>query len=414
MHRLGKEPFGGIPPFGFGQVGQQFKQLVNQKPAFETLPLIPAQRRLHRGLFFKRAAGCQRFWREGFGRRDVANQNARGQIGGAGRGSDLVCPRRFALIGFPYPTVARPAGPRKFRKIECFGTRIALHRLLTQIVPAMIGCLALALPAADIKPVFGARQRHIQQAVIFLIALHRDAITQTRNHIGFQCHTWQPIHQVAIFLPEQVGRLCWYLHGIGQEYDGRLQALGPMHRHDPDLVTAALFKVTLDFGVACHQPVQKPLQGRRMIGFVAHGKVKEFVNRVVCFDPEPPDQTCAHPARIITAPTQKFGKQFERTFVIHTSQPFEQEFIGRKEGRIGIITACLFAQGKPKGARTVMGNRKQLIIVKPDQRAFEDLGQCQVVFGHQKKPAKGDQVHHGKLIGDLHTVHTGNRNVAFL
>ena len=68
----------------------------------------------------------------------------------------------------------------------------------------------------------------------------------------------------------------------------------------------------------------------------------------------------------------------------------------------------------PKGSGPIVGNFKQLIVIKPDQRTFQNFGQCQIVLGHQKEPTKRHQVHYRQLIGDLHPVNTGHRHIAFL
>ena len=75
--------------------------------------------------------------------------------------------------------------------------------------------------------------------------------------------------------------------GVDQEDDRRLQPLGAVHGHDADFV-ARDFHVALHFGVGGAQPRHKALQRGRRLALIAQRQFEKFVERVVGFMAEPP------------------------------------------------------------------------------------------------------------------------------
>ena len=67
--------------------------------------------------------------------------------------------------------------------------------------------------------------------------------------------------------------------GVGQEHDGRLQALGAVDGQHPDLVTAA-FHLALDLRLARFKPVQEAFERRLMFALEIKGKAQERVDRL--------------------------------------------------------------------------------------------------------------------------------------
>ena len=100
--------------------------------------------------------------------------------------------------------------------------------------------------------------------------------------------------------------------GVDQKHHRRFQALGAMHGHDADFV-ARDFHVALHLGVGGAQPRHETLQRGRRLSLIAQRQFEKFVQRVVGFMPEPPQDS-----RAAAVAAEQPGVERERRLLHHT------------------------------------------------------------------------------------------------
>ena len=203
------------------------------------------------------------------------------------RGTRLPCIGQCTLRRADPHQVAIPRlerGPVRGQPVEAAG-----H----QVVPADIGQPAPGLPAAHHQPVLGPGQRDVEQAIMLLQAaageviaeaLHGDAAELLAR--GKQRHRDARQRVLGPYDRSFIGR---NRRGVGQDDQRRLQPLGAVHRHHPDLVAGG-FRLALHLGTGAAQPVQEALQRGRVQAGIGQGGVQQLVHRLGRLRPQPREQ----------------------------------------------------------------------------------------------------------------------------
>ena len=158
-----------------------------------------------------------------------------------------------------------------------------------QIIPTACGQLLRAIPAANDQPIFCPCERHIKQPMVFPVILRLIGLA-----LRCQCRRFKPFHlrrpnrQVfaAIFKPAERCAVLRLSRGVGQNDDGRLQALGAMHGHDAHHIARG-FRFALDLGPALPEPMHKALQGWRVELFMFKRGIEQFIKRIARIRPKP-------------------------------------------------------------------------------------------------------------------------------
>ena len=212
-----------------------------------------------------------------------------------------------------------------------------------------------SLEAADDELFARPRQRHIQQAAALLQRLLFGRLFRRPDLfggvlVGHRVHDGAIIRvQKVAALARRIGQGC----GVRQDDDVGFQPLGAVHGHHAHLVAAAVH-VALDLGVALFHPMQEALQAGGVERFIGQRQREEFVDGVIGFGAQPPDQPLAHAVM-----HQRGGIEFVRRFVVGLGAHFLQE--GMCEAEHGVLALAHF-QFAPQRALAVDAQRVELFF----------------------------------------------------
>ncbi len=232
-----------------------------------------------------------------------------------------------------------------------------------RFVPATGGRAIVATPTADIQAVFGPGQRDIEQAAALTLASRLgDGACAARHRIVIG-DPRQPTDQLAAMLilaqPEQPDRIVGHVNRVGQKDNGRLQALGTMHRHDAHQAGAAWLSLALDLDVVALEPMQKALQRGHVLAFISECQVHELVDGIGSVGPEAAEQSA--PA---LQPAQQISIELVGRHEICPSQRLAEEAVG-----FGKLAAPL-QRGPESSAIAPGGEAEQCLLIQPQQRTF--------------------------------------------
>ena len=144
-----------------------------------------------------------------------------------------------------------------------------------------------------------------------------------------------------------------------------------MDCHYPHFV-AGNFHVALYFSVGGPQPGHKPLQRSGRLAFEIQSEFEEFVERIIGFMAEPPQNT--RPAAIAS---EQPGIECKRRLVLESSLTFVKPIERIPESA---AAQRLSVQRLPQRPLALPGQREQVVIVQPEQRALQRNRQRQVVL----------------------------------
>ncbi len=147
-----------------------------------------------------------------------------------------------------------------------------------------------------------------------------------------------------------------------------------MHGHDADFI-AGNFHVALPLKVGRAQPRHKTLQRGGRFALIAQRKLEKFVERVVGFMAEPPKDSL--PAAVAA---EQPGIERKRRFGFVTALTDFKTLHGMPEFAAGRrVTVQRLAQRSLARPRQI----EQIVVGKPEQRAFERDRERQIVLRQQ-------------------------------
>ena len=258
--------------------------------------------------------------------------------------------------------------------------------------------LAPRLPAAHHQPVRRPGQGDVEQPVAFLLRSRADAVAQAPGRHGTELGARHPERQrhrillriAAHLAPKQVlvgGR---HRNGVRQHHQPRLQPLGAVRGHHPHRVAGGVRLASHRF-LRPPQPVQEPLQRRRMGFGVAQRRGQQLVHRLGRFRPQPPQQP--GPA---AQPAQRLAQQRVRRHVVDAREQGRQDMPRRLPVRPLVRPrAQLFPQ---RPAAALHRQRHQAVVGQPADRAGQHAAERQVVARQQQHVAQRQQVLHRDLV----------------
>ena len=153
------------------------------------------------------------------------------------------------------------------------------------------------------------------------------------------------------------------LHGVGEEHDRGLQALGPVHGHHADGVAGFLLRVALDHHGAGFQPVQEALEGGHVGALEGQGQVEKLRNGVEGVGAEAADQLVPAPPR-----PEEVRIELKRRQDAGHIQVAGEFAPGGGEG--GVVPGPVI-QFPPQGAAAAVGEGEQAFLVEADERSLE-------------------------------------------
>ncbi len=148
--------------------------------------------------------------------------------------------------------------------------------------------------------------------------------------------------------------------------------------------------------------MQEALQRRRFTGLIGKGEIDEFVDGVRRFRAEPIQKPAPQPVSFQTRHVE-----IERLLRRCCFTPCVERF-GRC--RIDSAQVPLLGQRIPERHAAAMPDGEQIVIVEAEDRAFQQRGERQIVLGQEQRIAERHQIHHGKLLGQLHPVRARDRH----
>ena len=188
---------------------------------------------------------------------------------------------------------------------------------------------------------------------------------------------------------------------IGENDDGRLQALGPVHGHHPHL-PARIVGVAFEVGIRRVEPFDEAREARHMRTFVGEGGVEQFVDRIVRLTPQSGDELAASLPR----PGQQPCQQRLRGLVVGAREQLLQLFARfHDEGIAGI------AQMPPQAQVLVARDMREQIVLRPShQRRGQEVRQRQIVERLRGEPQRRHQVLDRQRRAQPQPVHPGDRD----
>ena len=279
---------------------------------------------------------------------------------------------------------------------------------LDEAIPAFVLQTVARVPAADHQAVFGAGEGDIEQAVVFLHAL--GGVFGALGAPGGAAHgfvgrpEWDAKRGGRVGGPDELGVVGGQSGGVGQDHDGRLEALGAVHGHDPH-GRAGRPGLALDLGAGAAEPVDEALQRGRVIAGVVEGGTEQFVERFGGFGAE-----AGQEAGATAEGAQEFGEQ-GRGGVTWSARGGERG----EEGAGGFPLETLggaVAQRAPEGAGALGGEIEQALLSEAAEGAGEDAADGEVVGGQQDGVAGGEDVLDGGLLGEDEAVEAGDGDAA--
>ncbi|KZC01800.1 hypothetical protein AU375_01886 [Methylobacterium radiotolerans] len=194
---------------------------------------------------------------------------------------------------------------------------------------------------------------------------------------------------------------------VEDHHDRRLQALGAVDRHDPDLV-AARFEVALDRvpGLGPDVAGEEAAQRRGVLaGLGLGGGGEEHVDGVPGLAAE-----AGHQLGPAALRPEEPGVEAERAVEPRQRDPARQGLEPAPRGRVARFGVAV--QRILQGLGEVAAGRDphQVVVGEANERRLEGGREGQVVGRQEPRPAGGDQVGHGDVRGDLEPVLPGDRD----
>ena len=193
--------------------------------------------------------------------------------------------------------------------------------------------------------------------------------------------------------------------GVGQEHDGGFEALGAVHGHDAHLV-AAVLHVALHLAVGLAQVGEEAGERRRRVVVVAQRQIEELVDRIGGLRAEAGEQLGAAALAV-----EDRGEELERRHEVGARAPALQRLGGALEAR---VVAGMVDERLPQRAFAAGGERQEIVVVETDERAFQHLGERQVVLRQGEELAERDEVGDGDLVAEPQAVGAGDVDAARL
>ena len=188
---------------------------------------------------------------------------------------------------------------------------------------------------------------------------------------------------------------------IGENDDGRLQALRAVDRHDPHEVLARP-GLSLELTLPRIEPPDESLQARRVRSGVGQRRVEQFVERIVGLAAKPRNQLAPSVPRADEQPVQQRLRRLE---------------IGPRQERIEQL-----AQGEdfglPRSAQMAPQAKlirpipvfQQLLLAPAHQGGDEQVREAQVVERLRGEPQRGHQVLHRERCAEPQSVDARHRH----
>ena len=284
-----------------------------------------------------------------------------------------------------------------------------------QIVPAAVRPALLALEACNVETVACARHGHVEQTIALFrfLVLHLFARVPKRLEPGRTLdgpnegcsRIGAPAQAVEFEKPDAWAIAALRRASVGQEHDGRFQALRAMHGHDAHLV-AALLHVALHFVSAVAQARQETGHGRGIAIVECKREFQELVHRVGRFDAEPVQEQ-----RAAAVAFQQARIEFEGRREVGLGAPSLERFGGRFVARVAVRVR---KDRLPERTLALRRHDKKIVICQVEERAFQHGRERQIILGQCEEIAERHQIAHRDLLGELYAVRTGNGNAAGL
>ena len=152
---------------------------------------------------------------------------------------------------------------------DFLASRLAGEAVMDELIPASGRAASLALITAHDQPLGRPRHRHIEQAAVFVLILLQAPPSgrprrPARRPPAGPAQTRQAgapggaLRQPHLQKPRRMGAR-GRRRGVGENHHRGFEALGAMHRHDPDFI-AVDFHVALDDRRGAAQPGRETLQ----------------------------------------------------------------------------------------------------------------------------------------------------------
>ena len=174
-----------------------------------------------------------------------------------------------------------------------------------------------------------------------------------------------------------------------------------MHRHHPHHIAAA-FGLALQLAVAGIEPVKEADQARRVAHRIGMRRVEQFLDGIVCLQPQPRDQFAPSVPRADQQPVQ--GRL--RRIVVGFSKQFEQAR-NRRDGHRLTRPAQMLPQRGPLAAIAVF---EQLLLAPAEQRRNQQRGEIEVIKRLHGKAQRRDQILHRERCAQPQPIYPGHRN----
>ena len=177
-----------------------------------------------------------------------------------------------------------------------------------------------------------------------------------------------------------------------------------MNRHHPYGIGIALLQFPFDFHIVFGHPVDKPLQIGNMLLLKRQRQIHKLVQTVLRFRPQ-----TGHKLLPSLKLAQNMGIKFKRTNFLRQIAQFLQKGIN-----IGVFPIRRQPAPNRRSRIASVTQGKQIVVIKPEQRRLQNLGQRQIISGQQQKPPQRNQILYRNLLGKFDFINPGNRHAGIL